>query len=45
MRVDPATQVLGTRVNVWVAIVVGLTALVFVVRGVRDTDADRVESV
>lgn len=45
LRIDPATQVLGTRVNVWVSIVVGLTALVFVVRGLRssDTDAEPVE--
>ena len=35
LRIDPATKVLGTRINVWVSIVVGLTALVFIVRGLR----------
>jgi len=45
LRIDPATKVLGTRVNVWVSIIVGLTALTFVIRGVRKTDEDRVGTV
>ena len=35
MRIDPATKVLGTRVNVWVSILVGSAALWFVIKGAR----------
>ena len=31
LRIDPAEQVLGLRLNVWTSIVVGLTALIFFV--------------
>ena len=31
LRIDPAEQVLGLRLNVWVSILVGLTALIFFV--------------
>jgi prolipoprotein diacylglyceryl transferase len=40
LRIDPATRVLGARVNVWVSILVGLVALSFVLRGLgRRVDA------
>jgi prolipoprotein diacylglyceryl transferase len=41
LRIDPAEQVLGLRLNVWTSIVVGLTALIFfVVLGRRHPERD-----
>ncbi|MDG2114170.1 MAG: prolipoprotein diacylglyceryl transferase, partial [Actinomycetota bacterium] len=45
MRIDPATRVFGARVNVWVSILVGGAALVFIVRGLRIRELDPAEAV
>lgn len=44
MRIDPATRVLGARVNVWVSILVGGAALVFIVRGLRSGQLESAEA-
>jgi prolipoprotein diacylglyceryltransferase len=41
LRIDPAEQVLGLRLNVWTSILVGATALIFfVVLGRRHPERD-----
>jgi hypothetical protein len=40
LRIDDANEILGLRVNLWTALIVGLTASLFAIRFARQNSRD-----